>query len=234
MIRVLLADDQPVMRAGLAMLLDAEPDIEVVGQVGDGAAAVEAARLLGPQVVVMDVRMPGMDGVEATRAIVADAARAGVASRAGVADGPDPPVRVLILTTYDADDLVIDALRSGAAGFLLKFTGPAELVLAVRAVAAGHGWLDPVVTGRLVRELTTRSQPASVPPERLRGLTPRELQILKEVARGLSNAEIAARLVISEATVKTHFTRVLMKLGLRDRAQAVASAYQSGLVESGG
>jgi len=220
MIRVLLADDQPVMRAGLAMLLDAEPDIEVAGQVGDGAAAVEAARLLGPQVVVMDVRMPVMDGVEATRAILAEA--------------PDPPIRVLILTTYDADDLVIDALRSGAAGFLLKFAGPAELVLAVRAVAAGKVWLDPAVTGRLVRELTARSRPSPVPPERMRELTPRELQILKEVARGLSNAEIAARLVISEATVKTHFTRVLMKLGLRDRAQAVASAYQSGLVESGG
>lgn len=220
MIRVLLADDQPVMRAGLAMLLDAEPDIEVAGQVGDGAAAVEAARLLGPQVVVMDVRMPVMDGVEATRAILAEE--------------PDPPVRVLILTTYDTDDLVIDALRSGAAGFLLKFAGPAELVLAVRAVAAGNVWLDPAVTGRLVRELTARSRPSAVPPERMRELTPRELQILKEVARGLSNAEIAARLVISEATVKTHFTRVLMKLGLRDRAQAVASAYQSGLVESGG
>jgi DNA-binding NarL/FixJ family response regulator len=210
MIRVLLADDQPLVRAGLAMLLEAEPDIEVVGECGDGASAVEAALATEPDVVLMDVRMPGMDGVAATGRLAGH-------------------TRVLILTTYHVDDAVYGALRAGASGFLLKDAVPAELVLAIRAVAAGEAWLDPAVAQRLLTEFAARPTPVATPAS-MRALTGREREVLILAAQGLSNDEIAAKLFIGESTVKTHLGRVLMKLGVRDRTQAVVAAYQSGLV----
>ncbi|RIV41661.1 DNA-binding response regulator [Micromonospora radicis] len=200
------------------MLLAAEPDIEVVGECGDGAEALASARRLRPDVVLMDVRMPGVDGVAATRAIAAD----------------DTGVRVLVLTTYHVDDAVRAALRAGASGFLLKDAVPAELTMAVRAVAAGEAWLDPAVTRSLLTEFAALgAQPGPAAAELAR-LTDRERQVLVQMAYGLSNAEIAARLHIGDATVKTHVGRVLMKLGLRDRAQAVAAAYRGGLMPPGG
>jgi DNA-binding NarL/FixJ family response regulator len=227
-IRVLLADDQPLIRAGIAMLLSAEPDIETVAEVGDGDQAVAAAHRLRPDVVVMDVRMPGTDGVAATRRITGDASR----RITGDASGRDPgrPVQVLILTTYHIDDTVYAALRAGAAGFLLKDAAPTELTGAIRAVAAGGGWLHPAVARGLLAEFAARPQPRLGNPAELHHLTPRERDILAHVAQGLSNGDIAARLIISEGTVKTHLGRVLMKLGLRDRSQAVVAAYESGLV----
>jgi DNA-binding NarL/FixJ family response regulator len=222
-IRVLLADDQPLIRAGIAMLLAAEPDIEVTGEAGDGVEAVERARLLQPDVVVMDVRMPRADGVEATRRIAGDTFSA----------DPDRPVKVLVLTTYNVDETVYAALRAGASGFLLKHAAPAELVGAVRAVAAGDGWLDPAITRQLIGEFAARPQTQVPTPAELDQLTARECEVLVLVAHGLSNAEIADWLVIGEGTVKTHFGRILMKLGIRDRAQAVATAYQTGLVKPG-
>ncbi|WP_344476495.1 response regulator transcription factor [Nonomuraea monospora] len=224
MIRVLLADDQSLFRAGLAMLLEAEPDIKVIAEAGDGGEAVREARLLQPDVVVMDVRMPGVDGVEATRLITEDVS----------SQDPDKPIRVLILTAYNIDAAVGAAIRNGATGFLLKDAAPATLADAVRALAAGDAWLAPPVTRMLLREFAARPVLSALTPEEMRALTPREREVLSWVARGLSNAEIAGELVIGEATVKTHVARVLMKLGLRDRAQAVAAAYQSGLVECGG
>jgi DNA-binding NarL/FixJ family response regulator len=222
-IQVLLADDQPLIRAGIAMLLTAETDIDVAAEVDDGRQAVEQARLLQPDVVVMDVRMPGTDGVEATRQITGDSFSA----------DPDRPVKVLILTTYNVDETVYAALRAGASGFLLKHAAPAELVGAVRAVAAGDGWLDPPVARGMLREFAARPEPQLPTPAELERLTARECEVLALVAYGLSNAEIAGRLVIGEGTVKTHFGRILMKLGIRDRAQAVATAYQTGLVAPG-
>jgi DNA-binding NarL/FixJ family response regulator len=222
MIRVLLADDQPLVRAGIAMLLGSEPDIEIIAEVDDGAAAVEQARQLRPDVVLMDVRMPGTDGVEATRTIVAN----GSADDAVV-------VKVLILTTYHVGEAVYGALRAGASGFLLKDAAPDELVAAIRAVASGEAWLDPAVARTLLSEFAARPDPLRRTPDELRQLTSREREVLVLVAHGLSNGEIAARLVVSEATVKTHLSRVMMKLGLRDRAQAVVAAYQSGLVQPG-
>ena len=214
-IRVVVADDQDIVRAGFSALLDTQPDITVVGSAGDGAAAVRVCREQRPDVVLMDLRMPVMDGIEATRELATD--------------GEDGP-RVLMLTTFDLDEYVYDALSAGASGFLLKDVAAERLFDAVRVVAAGDALLAPSVTRRLIGEFARmRPRPAS-PPERLRELTPRETEVLRLVAEGLSNGEIAERLVVSEETVKTHVSRVLMKLGLRDRTQAVVTAYESGLV----
>jgi DNA-binding NarL/FixJ family response regulator len=218
-IRVLLADDQPLVRAGLAMLLSADPGVEVVGEAGDGAGAVELTRQLKPDVVLMDVRMPGVDGVDATRQLTAGP---------GACDA-----RVLILTTYHVNEAVYSALRAGASGFLLKDAAPQELILAVRAVAAGEAWLAPAVARGLLDDLARRPEPVTPAPAALAELTAREQEVLILMAHGLSNAEIARRLVVGDATVKTHVGRVLMKLGLRDRTQAVVAAYQSGLVVPG-
>jgi DNA-binding NarL/FixJ family response regulator len=218
-IRVVVADDQPLVRGGFAMILSAESDIQVVSEASDGIQAIEQAAALQPDVVLMDVRMPGIDGVEATQRITAD----------GFSD--DDPVKVLILTTYNVDEAVYAAIRAGASGFLLKDAAPHDLVAAVRAVAAGDGWLAPAVARGLVREFAARPQRWTPGPVELDRLTPRERHVLTLVAHGLSNAEIAEYLVVGVATVKTHFGRILTKLGLRDRAQAVVLAYRSGLVK---
>ena len=222
MIRVLVADDQPLVRSGLAMLLDSADDIVIVGESGDGAAAVADTVRLRPDIVIMDVRMPGMDGVEATRQIVAE----------GVA-GTDSPVPVLILTTYHVDDAVRAALRAGASGFMLKDAAPADLISAVRAVAAGGAWLHPVVARELLTEFAARIDVRVPGAEALTRITLREREVLILIARGMSNGEIAEQLHIGEATAKTHVGRILMKLGLRDRAQAVAAAYEARLVVPG-
>jgi DNA-binding NarL/FixJ family response regulator len=214
-IRVLIADDQALMRTGFRMILDAEPDIEVVGEAIDGADAVRRFRDLGPDVVVMDVRMPTLDGIEATRRLAA----------------LDPPARVLILTTFDLDEYVYEALRAGASGFLLKDRPSEELVAAVRVIAAGDALLAPSVTRRLIEEFARRAP--SVTRAELAALTDREREVLVLIARGLSNTEIARYLYVAETTVKTHVGRVLHKLGVRDRAQAVVLAYESGLVQPG-
>ncbi|MEU5877318.1 response regulator transcription factor [Spirillospora sp. NPDC047279] len=219
MIKVMIVDDQTIVRAGFAALLDAQPDISVVGEAGDGREAVRMAATDRPDVVVMDIRMPGMDGIEATRRILA---------RPG-ADG----VRVLVLTTFDVDEYVYEALSVGASGFLLKDATADELVSAVRVVARGDSLLAPQVTGRLIREFTQQRRNRPQAPEALSTLTARETEVLVLIAGGLSNGEIAARLVVSEHTVKTHVARVFTKLGLRDRAQAVMLAYESGLVVPG-
>lgn len=213
-LRVVIADDQVLVRGGFRMILDTRPDIEVVGEAGDGAEAVALVGRLDPEVVLMDVRMPGMDGIEATRRIVASGARA----------------RIVILTTYDLDEYVWAALRAGASGFLLKDARPAELLEAVRVVARGDALLAPSVTRRLLDRFATEppSSPAAAPE--LDELTDREREVLGLVARAQSNAEIAARLVLTEATVKTHVSSILRKLGLRDRVQAVVAAYDAGLV----
>jgi DNA-binding NarL/FixJ family response regulator len=215
-IRVLIADDQALMRGGFRLILDAQDDLEVVGEAIDGRDAVEQYRRLRPDVVVMDVRMPAMDGIEATRRLTAD----------------DPPARVLILTTFDLDEYVFQALRAGASGFLLKDRPPEELVAAVRVVASGEALLAPSITRRLIEEFARRPETAAPPPE-LDDLTDREREVLVLMAQGLSNAEVAGRLFVAETTVKTHVGRVLQKLRLRDRAQAVVLAYESGLVHPG-
>jgi DNA-binding NarL/FixJ family response regulator len=219
-IRVLLVDDQALIRAGFRMILDAEEDMEVVGECSDGTQAVDSARRLTPDIVLMDIRMPEMDGIEATRRI---AAREGE-------DGP----RVLMLTTFDLDEYVYDALRAGASGFLLKDVPAEELVSGIRVVAQGEALLAPSVTKRLIQEFSRGpvSQRREAPAE-LEKLTPRELEVFSLIARGMSNAEIAEELVVSETTVKTHVARVLMKLGVRDRVQAVVLAYESGVVAPG-
>jgi DNA-binding NarL/FixJ family response regulator len=222
-IRVLVVDDQYLVLRGLAMLLAAEDDIDIVGEADDGQQAVEQAQKLQPDVVLMDVRMPRVDGVEATRKITGDS----------FSRDPDKPIKVLVLTTYDADETVYGALRAGASGFLLKHAAPAELTRAVRAVAAGSGWLDPTVTRRLLVEFAARPDLDMPTANDLAQLTPREREVLVLVAHGLSNSEIAERLYISLGTAKTHLGRILMKLGVRDRAQAVAAAYHSGLVLPG-
>jgi DNA-binding NarL/FixJ family response regulator len=218
MIRVLLADDQVLVRAGFRALLDAQEDIEVVGEAADGEEAVRLAQALTPDVVLMDIRMPGTDGLEATRMIVAD--------------GDLDAVRVVILTTFDLDEYVFETLRVGASGFLVKNTEPAELVHAVRAVAAGDALLSPGVTKRLVAEFAARAKEPRATPA-LDALTEREREVMGLVAEGLSNEEIAERLVVSPATAKTHVSRAMVKLGARDRAQLVVFAYESGLVRPG-
>jgi DNA-binding NarL/FixJ family response regulator len=219
-VRVVVADDQHLVRTGFRMILESEDDIEVVGEAADGAKAVELCRRLGPDVVLMDVRMPTMDGIEATRRITAS-------------NGGPAGVRVLMLTTFDLDDYVYAALRNGASGFLLKDTPPEELVRAVRLIVGGDALLAPSVTRRLVAELA-QTQPRPTPPPAFGLLTSREREVLTLVARGLSNAEIAQELVVGETTVKTHVGRMLTKLGLRDRVQAVVMAYETGLVRPSG
>jgi len=215
-VRLVVADDHETVRSGLAALLDTQPDFTVIGTACDGAEAVRISRELRPDVVLMDVRMPSMDGIEATRQLVGS--------------GPDGP-RILILTTFDLDEYVYDALRAGASGFLLKDVTAERLFDAVRVIAAGDALLAPAVTRRLISEFALmRPQPETTPTTALTVLTPRETHVLQLVAEGLSNREIAARLVVTEETVKTHVSRVLSKLGLRDRTQAVVTAYESGLV----
>jgi DNA-binding NarL/FixJ family response regulator len=220
MIRVLIADDQTIVRAGFAALLAAQPDIDVIAQGGNGREAVRLAETHRPDVVLMDIRMPEMDGIDATRRILADPANAAT--------------RVLVLTTFDVDEYVYEALSAGASGFLLKDSTADDLVSAVRVVARGDALLAPQVTGRLIREFARQRQARPRPAPALATLTARETEVLGLIASGLSNGEIAARLVVSEHTVKTHVARVFTKLGLRDRAQAVVLAYESGLVTPGG
>ncbi|MEU5980180.1 response regulator transcription factor [Streptomyces sp. NPDC047315] len=221
-IRVIIVDDQAMVRAGFAALLSAQADIDVVGEAPDGRAGVEVARTTHPDVVLMDVRMPEMDGLTAARAILQPPV--------GVVHVP----KVLMLTTFDVDDYVYEALRAGASGFLLKDAPPADLISAVRVVAAGEALLAPSVTRRLIADFAAqRPAPRKDPSLRLKGLTPRETEVLELIARGLSNQEIARDLVVAEQTVKTHIGRVLAKLDLRDRAQAVIFAYESGLVRPG-
>ena len=219
-IRVILVDDQALVRTGFRMILEDEPGIEVVGEAADGKAGVEAAVRLRPDVVVMDIRMPVLDGIEATRQIVRD--------------GAAPDARVLILTTFDADENVVDALRAGASGFLLKDVTPADFVVAIKTIAAGDALLAPTVTRRLLDRYADRLPPVN--EERnaaLRDLTEREVEVLRLVGRGLSNREIAESLFLAEPTVKTHISHVFDKLDLRDRAQAVVLAYEAGLVRPG-
>jgi DNA-binding NarL/FixJ family response regulator len=218
-IRTLIADDQQLVRAGFSLILKPHPDIEVVGEATDGHEAITLARDLRPDVILMDIRMPRLDGLEATRRVVADPALAAT--------------RVLILTTFDLDGYVYDALRAGASGFLLKDAPPEQLVAAIRTVAAGDALLAPSITRRLIEGFLRRPAMASKDAPGLQELTPRELEVLELIARGHSNAEIATQLVVTEATVKTHVAHVFSKLSLRDRAQAVAYAYETGLVEPG-
>jgi DNA-binding NarL/FixJ family response regulator len=213
-IRILLVDDQTLVRTGFRLILGSEPDFEVVGDAADGQEGVELGRRLRPDVVLIDIRMPRMDGIEATRRLTTAL----------------PATKVVILTTYDLDEYVFDALRAGASGFILKDAPADQLVNAVRVAAAGDALLAPSITRRLVEEFARRPARANVP---LEDLTPRELEVLKLMARAQSNAEIANRLVVSEGTVKTHVARILMKLECRDRVQAVVAAYESGLVQPG-
>jgi DNA-binding NarL/FixJ family response regulator len=212
-ITVVIADDQRLVRAGFRVILASEPGIEVVGEAADGLQAIELARTLAPTVVLMDIRMPNLDGPAAARRVI---------------DGGDS--RVLILTTFDADEYVYEALKLGASGFLLKDAPPDQLVAAVRCIAAGDALIDPSITKRLIGRFAHAVRPAAVQPAQLSELTQRELDVLRLVARGLTNAEIAAELVVEESTVKTHVSRILMKLALRDRVQAVVVAYESGFV----
>jgi len=214
-VKVVLADDQALVRRGFRLILEAEPDIEVVAEAEDGQQAIDAVRRHRPAVVLMDIQMPGLDGLEATRRILTDA---------------DSHTRVLILTTFERDDYVFQALQLGASGFLLKTAPPEDLITAVRVVARGEALLSPSVTRRVIQEVTRHHRRVPHSPE-LERLTQRELEVLRLVAEGLTNAEIAARLYVSEATVKTHTSNVLSKLGLRDRIQAVIFAYKHGLVD---
>jgi DNA-binding NarL/FixJ family response regulator len=219
-VKVLIVDDQALVRAGFRMILESEPEIEIVGEAEDGLQAIDAARELGPDVVLMDIRMPNLDGLEATRRIL---------------DTTGPAPRVLMLTTFDLDEYVYEALRAGASGFMLKDTPPEQLVSAIHVVAAGDALLSPAITKRVIEEFIRRppSTIAIKPSPRVADLTARELEVLGFMARGLSNAEIARDLFVSETTVKTHVARILMKLDLRDRVQAVVFAYETGIVEPG-
>jgi DNA-binding NarL/FixJ family response regulator len=218
-VRVLLVDDQALIRAGFRMILEAEEDLEVVGECGDGTQAIDSVKRFSPDVVLMDIRMPEMDGIEATRRIVGG-------------DG-DAAVKVLMLTTFDLDEYVYDALRAGASGFLLKDVPADQLVAGIRLVAQGDALLAPSVTRRLIEEFSRSSRGRAQRPAGLDELTPREVEVFKLLARGMSNAEIAGELIVSETTVKTHVARILMKLGVRDRVQAVVLAYESGVVAPG-
>ncbi len=217
-VRVLIADDQHLVRTGLKVILDSESDIEVIAEASNGHEAVSIAREQRPDVAIMDIRMPDLDGIEATRQIVAQRR--------------EPRTRVLMLTTFDLDEYVFEALRAGASGFLLKDVPADQLADSVRMIAAGDALLAPTVTRRLIEQFVAAA-PAAPPPPGLQELTPRELEVFRLVARGMSNAEIAAELFIGEATVKTHLTRLLMKLDLRDRVQAVVLAYETGIVSPG-
>jgi DNA-binding NarL/FixJ family response regulator len=212
-ISVLIVDDQQLVRSGFAVILGMEPDIAVVGQAGDGEEAIVLARELTPTVVLLDIRMPNLDGLAAARVILAET-----------------PCRVLMLTTFDSDEYVYSALRSGASGFLLKDAPSEQLVTAVRSVAAGNALIDPVITKRLIARFAQAARPLPVEPPRLAALTPREREVLHLVAQGLSNSEIAADLIVEESTIKTHVGRILMKLDLRDRVQAVVWAYENGVI----
>ena len=217
MIRILLADDQALVRGGLRMIIDAQPDLEVVGEAEDGHAALRLVRELAPDVVLMDIQMPGLDGLEATRRLLA-------------AGGPAP--KVLVLTTFDLDEHVYEAIRAGASGFLLKSAPPDRLVDGIRTVLDGDALLAPEITRRLLERFTAKPpRTAGAPPPELRELSQRELEVLRSLADGRSNAEIAAALYVSEATVKTHITHILTKLRLRDRVQAVALAYRIGFMD---
>ncbi len=216
-IKVLIADDQALVRAGFRMILETDPEMRVVAEADDGAQAVEASLRTRPDVALMDIRMPGMDGLEATRRIMA---------------APSPP-RVLILTTFDLDEYVFDALAAGASGFLLKDVAPEQLLAGIRIIAQGDSLLSPSVTRRLIESFVRDGRQTREPPPVLDELTPRELEILQLVARGLSNTEIADQLVVSSTTIKTHVARVLMKLALRDRIQAVVFAYENGIIRPG-
>ncbi len=216
-VRVVIADDEALVRAGLRMILEAEPDLEVVAEASDGGEAVVLCRQLRPDIALVDVRMPRVDGIAAARRITAD---------------PEVPTGVVMLTTFDADELVVEALRAGARGFLLKSMPREQLVAAVRAAVGGDALLAPELVRRLLDDLLTRAAPSPLPG--VEQLTPREAVLLRLIARGLSNAEIAGRLVLGEGTVKTHVAHVLAKLGVRDRVQAVVAAYESGLVRPGG
>jgi DNA-binding NarL/FixJ family response regulator len=217
MIRVLLADDDQLTRTGLRLIIESDPDLTVVGEAADGQEAIHLARALHPDVILMDIRMPGVDGLEATRRIVE-----------ATQDGP----RVLILTTFELDEYVFGALRAGASGFLLKRSSPEVLIEGIKVVASGDGLLAPSVTRRLIQEFARQPGPPAPPAAPLATLTQREREVLSLIGAGLSNGELAARLYISEATVKTHVKRILMKLGLRDRIQAVVFAYEAGLVRA--
>jgi DNA-binding NarL/FixJ family response regulator len=218
MIRVVVADDQALVRGGFRLILDAQPDIEVVGEAANGHEAIDQAHRLHPDVVLMDIRMPQLDGLEATRRLMGD---------------PHPP-RVLVLTTFDLDEYVYDALRSGASGFLLKDVRPEQLADAVRTVASGDILLAPTITRHLVEQYVRRPPPGARTPTSLQGLTDREIDVLRLVGGGRSNQQIAEQLFLGETTVKTHLTHIFTKLGLHDRAQAVVLAYESGLIEPGG
>ena len=215
-IRVLVADDQSMVRAGFRMLLSGEDDIEVVAEASNGIEAVEKAARFAPTVVLMDIRMPELDGLEATRRILA----------------ADPEARVLVLTTFDLDEYVYEALRAGASGFVLKDDPPEQLLEAVRTVASGEALLSPAITKRVIREFTRMARPS--PPKELDDLSTREREVLRLIALGLSNAQIGQELFIGETTVKTHVTHILSKLGLRDRVQVVVLAYQTGIVDADG
>lgn len=217
-IRVVIADDQALVRGGLRKILDSEPDIDVVAEAADGIEATRLARRHQPDIVLMDIRMPHLDGIAATRQILADA--------------PDH-LRVLVLTTYGLDDYVFEALRAGASGFLLKDAPPEDLIAAVHTIATGDGLLDPSVTKAVIDEFVRRVPTSGQPRAEIDRLTERELEVLQLLTRGLTNTEIAATLVVSDATVKTHVAHVLMKLGVRDRVQAVIYAYETGLVQPG-